>query len=78
MFGLPTHEIFAVKENGEMESIMITDCNSRENVIEEIRWYIKDMIKHNNTRYEEWDHFDYVNHMTCFYRIMADEIFKEA
>lgn len=75
MFGLPTHTIVAIHKDGSRESIMCTDVFTKDEMKEEIAWYIKDMIKHNNTNYENWTSFEYVNHFQCIFKLEAKEIF---
>lgn len=47
MLGLPTHWVYLVKENGERENVMNTDCSTKSEVRKEVadllRYYAKSM-----------------------------------
>ena len=42
MLGLPTHYVYLIKENGERENVMNTDCSTKA----EVRQEVADLLKY--------------------------------
>lgn len=55
---LPRHEILLVKEDGTKKSIMVTDCSTKKEVIEETKYYFKSNKSEN---YKEYASVQYVD-----------------
>lgn len=74
MFGLPTKTIVAIHKDGTREDIMCTDVITVEGLISEIAWLIRDMIKHDNTEFRNWESFEYMNGTECISKVDMKQI----
>ena len=74
---MPSGELFIIKDNGEKESIMIVDFSSRKEMLDEVKWYVNYMIKHNKTEYKNWVSMSYERNNNVIYTDTIDNCLKE-
>jgi hypothetical protein len=70
MLGLPTHSIFLVKEDGSKENVMNTDCSTKSEVRNEVK-YLFDKCGYKKDNYTK---VQYGNNQKIFYEFNISEL----
>lgn len=85
MFGLclPSHQVRIIKDDGTRQSIMCTDCSTKQEVRKEAgEWIAKEIefqTKRRRTDFENWKGIEYINDRTneVLYECSIDDCLNE-